>query len=107
MTVDAGHRSVEAGIRNAVNADSAVVIRDLLDQPINRVVGVAGLVDLVPFLVWDVGPHVFILAFAHVTAAHVLVNKDVALAREQLIRSQRRLVLVRAVWTNAVRRSIE
>src|ERR1043165_10302872 len=80
MAIDAGHRRVEAGIRNSPHADPAVVVRHVLDQPINCVVSVSRLIDLVAALVWDVRPHIFIDAFAAVTPAHVFVNKDVPFA---------------------------
>ena len=86
MPVDAGHRSVEARIRATVDADAAIVIRNVLDQPIDCVVSVSRLINLVSPLVRNVRPHIFINAFAHVAAAHVLVNKDVAFARKQLVR---------------------
>ena len=102
MTIDAGHRGVKARIRNAVDADPAVVVRHVLNQPIDGVVGVGGLVDLLAGLVGNVRPHVFVLAFAHVAPAHVLIDKDVAFAREQFIGAQRRLELIRAVGRDAV-----
>ena len=83
------------------------MVRHVLDQPIDRVVRVRGFVDLIAGLVGNVRPHIFVDAFAHVTAAHVLINKDVAFAREQLARPQRRTEFLRAVRRDAVRRAIE
>ena len=88
MTIDAGHRSVKARIRDAVDADAPVVVRNVLDEPIDRVVRVAGFVNLVPFLVGNVRTHVLVLALTHITPAHVPVNKDVAFARKEIIGAQ-------------------
>ena len=107
MTVDARHRSVKARIRNSVNSDAAVVVSHILDQPINGVVGVGCFVDLISFLVRNVWPHVFINAFAHIAAAHIAVNEDVACAREQFVWPQQRFVIVRAIRTDAIRRAVE
>ena len=46
MGVDHAAGSIEAGIRHAPLSRPTVVARDVFDQPINRVVGIAGLVDI-------------------------------------------------------------
>ena len=107
MAVDAGHRGVKAGIRDAVDAHSTVVVRHVLDQPIDRVVSIAGLVDLVSSLVRNVRSNILELALAHVTAAHVTISEDVAFARKQLVRAEKSFVVVRPVRSDAVRRAVE
>ena len=107
MPVDAGHRGVEARIRDTVDADAAIVVRHVLDQPIDRVVSVGRLINLVALLVRDVGPHIFINALAHVPAAHVLVNEDVAFARKQFVRPKEIFVCVRSIRPDAIGRTIE
>src|ERR1044072_6193472 len=106
MTIYPGDRGVESGIRYSPNTDTPVVVGNVFDQPINRVVGVAGLVDLISFLVRNVWAHVLVHALAHVAPAHVLVNEDVAFAREQFIRTQRRLVIVHAIRPDTIGRAI-
>src|SRR6185503_7944124 len=49
----------------------------------------------------------FILAFTHIAPAHILVDKDVTLAREQFVWAQRTLVFIIAVRCDAVGRAVE
>ena len=46
MRVDDARRDVEAGLRDADHAGAAVVVRDVLQQPLDGVVGVGALVDV-------------------------------------------------------------
>jgi hypothetical protein len=107
MTIDAGHRRVKPGIRDAVDADAAIVIRNILDQPIDRVVSVAGFVNLVSLFVGDVWPHIFVFAFAHIAPAHVLIDEDIAFARKQIIGPKRIAKSVQAVRRDAVTRAVK
>ena len=71
-------RGVEPGVGDPPLADPAVVVGDVLRQPLDRVVGVGRLVD--PGGV-GAGPgraHVDELPLRHVSAADVLVGEDVA-----------------------------
>lgn len=78
MAVDGGHRGIETGVGNAPLTDATVVVLHMLEQPVDAVVGVAGLVDLAAALDRVVRAHVDELALAHVLAAHILVDEDVA-----------------------------
>ena len=70
--------------------DPAVVVRHVLDQPVDGVVGVGALVDVgrAALLGDDVRPHVDELALRHPAAAHVLVGEDVAVLAEERRRAQ-------------------
>ncbi len=83
MGVDDGGRGVEAGIGDAPDANLAVVVGHMLEQELDGVVGVGGVVDILRrFLFVDVGTHLDELAFAHPAAAHILVDEDVAAVLE-------------------------
>src|SRR5579872_7575951 len=45
MRVDHAHRNEVAVVGDAVHSDAAVVVRDILDEPVDRVVRVGGFVD--------------------------------------------------------------
>src|SRR4051794_21478539 len=78
MAVDAGHRSVKAGVRNAIYPHPAVVVRCVFYEPVNRIVSIGRFIDLGPGLIWNVWAHIFEVALAHITAAHILINKNIA-----------------------------
>ena len=46
MRINGSHGSVEARVRDAPDANIAVVIANVLDEPVNGVVGIGGLVDV-------------------------------------------------------------
>ena len=78
MRVDHAGGGVEAGIGDAPHADLAVVVGDVLDQPLDGVVGVGAFVGVLrAALDGAVRRHVDELAFGHVAAADVLVDEDV------------------------------
>src|SRR5688500_11910563 len=81
MRIDHAHRSAEAGIRDAPHADAAVVVWNVLYEPLDRVIGVSAFVDVfrAAFLRL-VRPYVYELAFRHQSSAHVLVDEDELLA---------------------------
>ena len=47
MGIDGADSRIEAGVRDAPEADTRIVIRDIFDEVINRVVGVCALIDIV------------------------------------------------------------
>src|SRR5687767_11443596 len=67
---------IESGIRDAVDPDAAVVVVDVLQQPLDRVVGVGRFVDLLGRIVGDVGTHVHEFALTHPSASYILVNEN-------------------------------
>ncbi len=78
MRVNGSHGGVEARIGDAPDADASIVVGNVLDEPVDAVIGVTGLVNIAgSFFVRDVGTHVLEGAFAEELSAHVLVDKDV------------------------------
>src|SRR5207302_98247 len=84
-------------IRDAPHADPAVVIWYVLDQPVDRVIGVRAFVDVVgAVLLRPVRPHVDELALRHPAPADVLVDDDVTLVAEERRGTEVRLVRILA-----------
>ena len=63
MRIDHSHGGVEAWIGNPEHPDLSIIIRDILYEPIDGVVSVGVLVDVLGALVWIEGSHVNINAF--------------------------------------------
>ena len=79
MRVDDAGRRVEARIGNTPDADTAVMVRHVLEQPVDAVVHVAAFVDIGHGLLHIMmRRHLQPAAFGHVAAAHVLEDVDVA-----------------------------
>ena len=79
MRVDDAGGSEEAGIRNSPDARVPIVVGHILEQPVDGVVEIAGVVDvLLGFLVVEVRAHFDELAFRHVTAADILKDENVS-----------------------------
>ena len=80
MSARGGHKGVETRIGVAVDADTPVVARDLAHQKVDRIVGVARLVDLFGrMLIGDERTEIDVFALAHVASPHILKNEDIAL----------------------------
>ena len=105
MRINHPSTGVEAWVRDPRHSDLAIVIGDLLDQPVDGVVGVRTLIDLLRRLLGEMRSHVDKLTFRHPPPSHVLVNEDVAGFAELGRRSQIISVLVNAVRLHVVRRS--
>ena len=108
MRVDHAGRGIEPRIRDPEHADSAIVPGNVLQQPLDRVVGVAALVDVgrLPF-VGNVRRDLFELPFRQEPPADVLIDKDVPGFDEVLARSQRCRELVDAVRCHGIRRALD
>ncbi len=78
MRIDAGFGSQEPRIRNADDADAAVVVADVREEPGDGVVGVGALVDGMRVMMVGEGTHHDEGAFGFVTAADVFHHEDVA-----------------------------
>jgi hypothetical protein len=108
MRIDDARRHVERGVRDAPHPDTPVVIRHVLEEPLNRVVRVSAFVDVFgPRLLRDVRAHVDEIALGHPFSAHVLIDEDVALVGEPRRRPKQILVGVEPVWGDGVRRTTE
>src|SRR5262249_39592189 len=82
MWIDRGNSGQPAAVRNTEDADPAIVPRDILDQPINGVVGVRALIDRLAGIrsAWRASHHEF--TFGLETTANVLIHKNVAVRGE-------------------------
>ena len=103
--VDHPARRVEARVGDPPQADPAVVVRHVLDQPVDRVKRVAALVDVArTALLGPMGGHIDELALRHPAPAHVLVDEDVSLLAEGGRRTQVGLGTGDPVGLHAIRR---
>ena len=103
VRVDGAGRGIEARVGDAPLADPAVVERNMAQQPLDAVEGVAALVDVLrPVLERLVRPHVYEFAFRHVAAAHVLKNEDEALFLVLGAGCEHGLVLVGTVGSHRI-----
>ena len=105
MRMDDAGGDVEAGLGNTDHAGAPVVVRDVLQQPVDGVVGIRALVDFFRSLGRIEGPHLLELPFRHVAAARVLIDEDEAVFLKVLGRPERARILIDAVWRDAVRRA--
>ena len=78
---------VESRIGDPIHPYSTIVTGQILDHPINGVIGIGTFVD-VSFIFWviagNVGGHVVELPIAHVTTAYVLKGDDVSILNQIL-----------------------
>jgi hypothetical protein len=99
MRIDHTHRRVETGIRDAEDANFTVVVGDVFDEPIDRVVGIGVFVSVFGAFVGIEGANVNVLAFGAVAPADVLRDEDELILGE----SQERTGDVGGVVIGAVR----
>lgn len=103
MSIDEPRGSVKTRIGDPPHAHAAVVIGNIFDQPVDGVPGIGGLVEILgPGLHHLVRTHVLILSLGHPTAAHVLINEDVAFLFEQEGRAHGVAIAIAAVRDHAV-----
>jgi hypothetical protein len=81
---DEAERREKAGVGDAPNADPAVVVGNVFDQPIDGVVGVRALIHVFR-AAQRVLAHGNIHedAFGEIPAANILIDEDEALSRER------------------------
>ena len=72
MRINHAHRRVKTRIRNTEHAYFAVIVRNIFDEPIDRIVGICAFVDILCSFLGVVWPHVDIFAFGPVAATNVL-----------------------------------
>ena len=78
MVAGRGHSGIKTGIGNAEYAYVAVVVGHVFQQPIDRIIGVAGFINFGSFFVGVKWANVHILSLTHPTAAYILGHHDVA-----------------------------
>jgi hypothetical protein len=94
---------MEAGIGDSPYAHLAVVVGNLLEQEVDGVMGIGGVVHILGrFLVVDVRMHLDKVALAHPAAAHVLIDKDVTALFELLRRAEVFWILIFAVGADVI-----
>ena len=99
--------SVKPGIRNSPDSHLAVVIGHVLQQKLNRVIGVGAVVHILArFLDVHVRMHFHKFAFGEISSSYILIDEDVIGLFKLFGWSQVFLVLVFAIGTNAVGRAI-
>src|SRR5262245_55696983 len=102
MGVRHSRRHVESGIGNSVKPGLAVVVGNVVHQPLDGVVGVGALVDVLGALFVLVRRHFDERSVALVAAAHVLIDKDEPVLHEAWCRPETLRIGVRAVWGDAI-----
>ena len=100
MRADHPHRHFPSVPRDAPLAHAAIVVRDVLHEPVDRVPRIRALVRLRRAL--HVRNVVDELALRLELSARVLVDEDVALSREFVVRAENGAVIVCAVRSDAV-----
>src|SRR3954471_20655614 len=100
MRADHSHRHFPPRPRNAPQSRASIVVRDVLHEPVDRVVGVRALVGLARALLDRTMMNE--LALGTETPAHVLIDDDVSLFREPDVRSDHRRVLVGSIGWDTV-----
>ena len=100
------HGGVEAGIADAPLADAAIGSTDMLEQPLDGVVGVGALVHG-GAADGPLGPHVHELALGHHPSAHILVDEDETLILEGSGRAQLRHEGLLTVGVHTVGRALQ
>ena len=106
MRVDHARRHEEPGRRIAPHAHAAIVMADILEDPLDGVVRIGGFVDGSCLAVGtEIRRHERVVSFAHVAAAHVLVHEDPAFAVDVGKRTELCRICICAVRGHAVRRA--
>ena len=78
MRIDQRHQGQKAVVGDAEDADLAVALRDVLHQPVDRVVGVGGVIDRRRVLRAAQRPVHHVVALGAVLAANVLDHANVS-----------------------------
>src|SRR5215831_16306610 len=102
MRVRHSCRHVESGIGNSVKPGLAVVVRNVFHQPLDSVVGVRALVDVLGALLLLVRRHFDKRSVALVAAAHVLIDKDEPVLHKAWCRSETLRIVVCTIRGDAI-----
>src|SRR5689334_8251420 len=99
---------IEARIGDAPHPYLAVVVGNVLDEPIDAVVGIGALIDVGrPAMSVLFGPHVRKSSFRHPAAAHILVDENILAFRVELRWAEAGSITVLAVRRDTVRCAVE
>src|SRR5215510_1023295 len=108
VRIDDTHRNIKTRIRDAPHADTAIMVWNVLEQPLDRVVSVTAFVNLGRALLSrDIGTCIDELSFRHYPPAHVLINEDITFLGHLHRRSDGGLEVIGTVWPHTISRAIE
>ena len=103
MSVDHRGACEEARLRDPPDTNLAGIAGNVLNQPIDRVIGIATLIGILwSFFRWLVRANDAEVARAHVAAAHILIHENEFVPGEQLRRAKIAAILIHAVGPDAV-----
>ncbi len=103
MRINDARGREKSGIRNPPDPRVPIIVRHVLQQPVNGVVKIAGVVHvLLRFLVVDMRAHLVERSFRHIAAAHVLIDEDVSRLVEFGRGSESRAVQIHPIRPHAV-----
>src|SRR6266481_6653915 len=106
MRVHQACGDMKALLRDAYHADPAIVVWNVLEQPLDCVVGVRALVDVfVALFVWMIWARLQELTFRHVTPARVLIDEYETLFLEVLGGTKRGPIVIHTIRRDAVGRA--
>jgi len=105
--IDHARGGVEPGIGNPRLTNFAIVSFDILEEELNRVVGVGAFVEILGTLVGVVWAHIEECPLGHPAAPDILVNEDEAFFLEMGGWPQIQAVVVNTVRRDAVGRPVE
>src|SRR5262245_21686370 len=108
MRVDDSLRGVMAGEGDPPHAYATVVVRNILQQPVNRVEAIRALVNISRSgLLWFVRCHPLEFTFGQETPADILIYKDVLFIHKGRTGSEGISVCIRPLRRNAIWRPRE
>ena len=106
VRVDDRRGGIKAGIGNAPDAELAVVVRHVLEKPLDGVKHVGAFIDIgLRFLHRLVRAHFNERAFGQVTTAHILADEYITRLGELLVRRGACWILIHAIRRAAIRRA--
>ena len=106
MRIDHPRTGIKSGIGNPRHPHFAVVVRNIFDQPLDRVPGIATLIDFAGFAtIPQLWPHFHEFPLGHPSPPNVLIDKNVARFGELLRRPQIFPILVHPIRFHTIRGS--
>src|SRR3954464_14095789 len=77
MRVDHSTRRIESGIRDAQHAHAAIIMRHVLYESVDRIVGIRRFIDVLrTSMIAQDGPHMNKRPFGTIPAAHILQREN-------------------------------
>ena len=108
MGIDHSCCGIESRIGDAHHSDVAIVVGDVLYEPLDRVVGVGAFINLCRLVVGrDVGSHVNKFSFRSIASPNILEDEDIAFPPIRSHGAAWVWEIVHAVWVTAIGCSLE